>query len=194
MVTKLAAFLRRRKLKGILKIFFKSGRLILKLILYKCNIEITYVALGEGVSTQIIVITATAGGLAGFTLSWFSVGASLVAPPLLISFLFLQNLTQQMLNNRAYEEFKSKMKELLKDNEIGESLRAVFLEDEGLTPSSGGLDMEPTDFDENTPLKLEFGEKNLKSGEEFEEFVRSRMKEELGLVENPTETELKEII
>ena len=53
----LAMFLKQRELKGIAKIFFKSGRLILELILFKCHINITYSLLTEGVSTQVIVLT-----------------------------------------------------------------------------------------------------------------------------------------
>ena len=54
MVERLAVFLKQRELKGILRIFFTSGRLILELVLYR--------------------------GAAGFTLSWVSVGPSLVTP------------------------------------------------------------------------------------------------------------------
>jgi len=68
-------------LKRALKIFFSRGRLILELILYKCNINISYAFLTKRLSTKVIVFTATAG----FTLSWFMVGAALVAPPRLLS-------------------------------------------------------------------------------------------------------------
>jgi hypothetical protein len=60
MVAQLAAFIKRRELKGILKKFFNHGRFILKLILYKCHIDISYAILNEGVSTQTIVFAATA--------------------------------------------------------------------------------------------------------------------------------------
>lgn len=85
LVERLAVFLKQRELKGIAQIFFKNGRLILKLILYKCNISINYPIISEGLSAQVIVITATVGGTSGFILSWFSVGAILVSPPVLIS-------------------------------------------------------------------------------------------------------------
>ena len=48
--------------------------------------------LGEGV----IVLTTTEGGAAGFTLSWFSRGASLVFTPLVISVLLLKSVTQHL--------------------------------------------------------------------------------------------------
>ena len=55
---RLAAFLKERELKGIAKIFFKNGRLLLELIFYKCKIDITYHMLIKELSTQVIVITA----------------------------------------------------------------------------------------------------------------------------------------
>ena len=39
------------------------------IILYKCRINITYLLLTKGLSTQVIVITATAGATIRFTLS-----------------------------------------------------------------------------------------------------------------------------
>jgi len=69
LVERLASFLKERELKGVARIFLKNGRLLLELILYKCRIDITYSLLTEGLSTQVIVITATAGSAAGFTLS-----------------------------------------------------------------------------------------------------------------------------
>ena len=72
LVERLASFLKERELRGTALIFFKNGRLLLELILYKCRIDITYSLVTEGLSTQVIVITAAVGGAAGFTLSWFS--------------------------------------------------------------------------------------------------------------------------
>ena len=151
----------------------------------------TYSLLTEGLSTQVIVLTATAGGAAGFTLSWFSVGANLVAPPLLISALLLRSVTQQFLNQREYSNFKKMVEKMLDDDELKETIRALFMEREVPTPIYGRLEMKPLDFDENSALKYDF---NLKSGEDFEEFIKARMKEEPGLIENPTETQLEEII
>ena len=48
LVERLASFLKKCELKGVAKIFFKNGRLLLELILYKCQIDITYVVLTEG--------------------------------------------------------------------------------------------------------------------------------------------------
>jgi len=192
-VERLASFLKERELKGILKIFFKSGRLILELYLSKCNININYWLLTEGLSTQVIVLTVTAGGTAGFTISWFSVGASLVFPPLLISVLLLRSFTQQVLNQREYSNFKKLVNKMLDDDELKKTIRAFVMEGEveGITPSSGRLEMKPLDFDKNPALKYDF---DSKSGKNLKEFLKARMEEELGLIENPTETQLEEII
>lgn len=188
-VERLANFLKEKELKGMLKIFFKSGRLILELILYKCNINITYSLLTQGLSTQVIVITATAGGAAGFTISWFSAGASLVFPPVLISVLLLRSFTQQIFHQREYSNFKKMINKILNDEQLKQTIRAIFVED--INSSSGRLEMTPPDFDKNPALKHDF---ESKSGEDFKEFIKARMEEELGLIENPTDAQIKEII
>jgi hypothetical protein len=190
-VERLAIFLKEKELKGIVNIFFKSGRLILELILYKCKIDITYSILTEGLTTQVIILTTTLGGAAGFTISWFSVGAILISPPLLISVLLLRSATQQILNQRDYSNFKKMVNKMLDDDELKETIRAFFIEGEGQTPVYGGLKIKPIDFNENFELDFKF---NSELDENLEEFIKARMKEELGLIENPTESQLKEII
>jgi hypothetical protein len=190
-VERLATFLKERELKGIANIFFKSGKLILELILYTCKIDITYSILTEGLSTQVIILTSTLGGAAGFTISWFSVGAILVSPPLLISVLLLRSATQQILNQRDYSNFKKMVNKMLDDDELKETIRAFFIEGEGQTPVSGGLKIKPVDSNESFEIDFKF---NSEPDENLEEFIKARMKEELGLIENPTESQLKEII
>lgn len=162
--------------------------MILELILYKCNINLSYAVLTEELSTQVIVFTATVGGATSFTLSWFSAGAALVAPPLLISTLLLRSFTQQILNQREYLKFKKMVNKMLKDDDLKQTLRAVFLEGEG--PASR-IEMGPPDLHKTPTLKYDFSEK---SSGELEEFIKERVKEEFGLVENPTEAQLEEII
>jgi hypothetical protein len=191
LVERLAVFLKRKELRGIAKIFFKNARLILELILYKCNISISYAIMNEGLNAQIVVITTSVGGAAGFAFSWFSVGAILFSPPVIISALLLRTATQQSLNQRDYLEFKKMFNKMLGDGELKKTIQTVFIEVEGLTPSSGTLKMEALDFDKKSALKHNF---NLKSDEDLEEFIKARMKEELGLIENPTEGQLQEII
>lgn len=171
-------------MKGIANIFFKNGKLILELILYKCKIDITYSILTEGLSTQVIVLTSTLGGATGFTLSWSSVGAILVSPSLLISVLLL-------LNQRDYLNFKKMVNKMLEDDKLKETIRAFFIEGEGQTPVSGGLKMKPVDSNKNFELDFKF---NSEPDDNLQEFIKARMKEELGLIENPTESEPKEII
>jgi hypothetical protein len=190
-IYRLATFLKKRELKGIANIFFKNGKLILELVLYKCQIDITYSILTNGLSNQVIILTSTLGGALGFTISWFSVGAILVSPPLLISVLLLRSATQQILNQRDYSNFKKMVNKMLDDDELKETIRAFFIEGEGQTNVSEGLKMKLVDSNENFELDFKF---NSEPDENLEEFTKARMKEELGLVENPTESQFKEII
>ena len=190
-VERLGVFLKQRELKGVLKIFFRHGRLILELILYKCNINMSFGVLGEGLSTQVIVFSVTAGGAAGFTLSWFSAGAALIAPPLLISTFLLRSFTQQTLNQREYLKFKKMVDKILNDDNIKEKFKGIFVGVEGPVSSSGKIKMGPPDLNENPLLNYDFSKK---PNEELDEFIKKRVKEEFGLVENPTEIELEEII
>ena len=169
LVERLARFLKERELKGVARIFFKNGRLLLELILYKCKIDITYSLLTEGLSTQVIVITATTGGATGFMISWFSAGASLVAPPVLISILLIRSISQQIINIRDYSKFKKLVNKMLEDDELKQTLRAFFFE--GEVPTTTGLEMKPWDSDKN-PLP----EFNFDSDQTFEEFIKARMK------------------
>ena len=191
LVERLAVFLKEKELKGIAKIFFKSGRLILELILYKCNISIIYAIIREGLSERVIVITVSIGGATGFVLSWFATGVFLVSPPVLISTLLLRSTTQQILNQRDYSKFKKLVYKMLDDDELKETIQAFFIEGKDRIPSSGKLKIEPLDFDEKSALKHNF---NLELGDNFEKFTKARMKEELGLIQNPTEEQLQEII
>ncbi|MEB1808623.1 MAG: hypothetical protein LPK26_15275 [Bacillaceae bacterium] len=189
LVERLARFLKERELKGVARIFFKNGRLLLELLLYKCRIDITYSLLTEGLSTQVIVITVSAGGAAGFTISWFSVGASLVAPPLLISTLLIRSVIQQISNQRDYSQFKNMLNKMLDDDELKETIRAFFLE--GEVPGTTSIEMKPLDSGQNSVPEHDF---SLKSDQTFEEFIKARMEEEFGLVQNPTDKQLEEII
>lgn len=141
LVERLVSFLKERELKGVARIFFKNGRLLLTLILYKCKIDITYSLLTEGLSTQVIVITATAGGTACFTLSWFSSGANLVAPPILISILLIRSVAQQIVNQRDYSKFKKLVNQMLKDDKLKQTIRAFFMERE--VPTTTGIEIKP---------------------------------------------------
>ena len=187
MVQRLASFLKERELKGVLKIFFRNGRLILELILVKCKIDITYGILTEGVSTQVIVITSTMVGVAGFTISWISAGATLVAPPLLVSSLLLRSVSQQILHQREYWKVKEKFKRLLNDDNIKETLKEVFREIQDPVSSSSRIEMGPSDLDKNPKLKHDF------SGKSSEE-IKKTLQEKFGLVENNSDAELEEII
>jgi hypothetical protein len=74
-------------------------------------------------------------------------------------------------------------------HELKETLRAIFVESEN--PILNQLKMEPQNLSENPILKHDF---SLESSEELDTFIKEKLKEELGLVENPTEKQLEEII
>ena len=187
LVKLLAVFLKERELKGVAKIFFKNGRLLLELILYKCKIDITYSLLNTGVSTQVIIITSTLGGATGFSIAWFSAGAALVTPPLLILTLLIRSVLQQIANQNDYSKFKNLMNKMLDDEKLKETLRAVF--DDVARPSVTPMQMKPFDPEKNYGPKF-----NFKSDQNLEEFIKAKMEEELGLVENATYEQIEEMI
>jgi hypothetical protein len=112
------------------KFFFKNGRLVFEIIIYQCNIEINYAIAAEKASAQIIVITASLGGALGFVTSWYAVGAIFVSPPLLISFLFLRNATQQISDQKDYSKFKEMVDKLLIYDDIKKTIQAFFNENQ----------------------------------------------------------------
>ena len=196
---RLTAFLKQRKLKRVLKFFFSRGRVILELILYKCHIDISYAVLTKGVNTQLIVFTATTGGAAGFTFSWLTTGAALVAPPLLATTLFLRSVTQQMLHQVEYSKFKKMVNQILDNDDLKERLRLFFLEVKDPATKFSRIEMGPSDLDQNPALKhawekLGICEDTPHFSGEFEEFIKEKIKEDFGLIKNPTETQLEEII
>ena len=76
---------------------------------------------------------------------------------------------------------------MLEDDELKQTIQAFFIE--GGPPKTIAIEIKPLDSDKN-PLP----EFNFDSDQTFEEFIKARMKEELGLVENPTPEQLEEII
>lgn len=188
LIERLASFLKERELKGVAKIFLKNGRLLLELILYKCRIDITYSLVTEELSTQIIVITATTGGAAGFSFAWFSAGATLVTPLVLTSTLLIRSIFQQIVHQRDYSKFKKLLNKIFEDEELKQNLRAFFME--GQVTATTGIKMKPFLNSENKFIP----DYNVQSDQTFEEFIKLRMKEQLGLVENPTPEQIQEII
>ncbi len=218
-VTRLAGFFKRKELKGLLNFLFSRGRLILELVLYKCSIYISYAILTEEVSTQVVVFTVTAGGAAGFTFSWFKAAPALTAVPLLATSLILRSFTQQIFHQIEYSKFKKMVTQLLDDDNLKETIRAFFLESKSPANYSRRIEMGPSDLDQNPAFKdpcerlgiyediSDFnGELNVSSEsvdildgadsvlKSSEEFIKEKIKEDFGLIENPTETKLEEII
>lgn len=184
-VERLASFLKKRELRGVAKIFFKNGRLILELVLYRCRIDITYAVLNEAMTPQVIIITSTVGGIVGFSISWLSAGASLLTPPLLLTIFLLRSVKQSIVNRRDYLKFETLVNEMLDDGELKQTVRAFFMEGEFQTTNK--IEMKPWDSNKN-PLPTTL---NLNSDQTFEEFVKARLKEELGLIENSIPEQLE---
>lgn len=190
---RLACFLKQRELQGVAKFFFRNGRLILELVLYKSNITITYASLlAEGLSAQTIVITATTGGATGFVLGWLTVGATVVVPPLLAFFFVLRSAVQQIFNQWEYAKYVDLLDRMLEDERIKESIKAIMVEGKVL-PRSSSIEMRPFESNKN-PLP-EFDLKPDQTLEEFleETFLKKTIERDFGLVENPSQEQLEKI-
>lgn len=187
-VERLARFLKKHELEGVARIFFKGGTMFLQLFLRFYKIDLKYLVFGEGVNVQIIVITMTVGGVTGFLLSWFSLGTTFLAPPVLASFYMMRSLSQQISHNREYPKLKNFVNELLQDEEIKSTIRAVVVDEEIIIPSTS-IEMKPWDSGKNSMPEF-----NFESDQTLEEFTKSKLKEELGLVENPTHKQIQEIV
>jgi len=188
LVTRLAAYLKRRELRGILKIFFKNGRLILELILVQCNINLSYATVGEGLKVQVIVFTSLAGGATGFTIGWITAGATLVSVLFLATLLFAKSLQQQWLNVQDYRRLKEQMKRLLEDPELQQTLIGFFETNINPPMTSGKLEMELLENSKNLPHNLP------NSAEDLDALIKAQMENQFGLVENPTDAQLQQFL
>lgn len=90
-------------------------------------------------------------------------------------------IVQQIVNQKDYLKFKKLVKQMLDDNELKQTIRAFFMDGE-VTTITTSIEMKPLDSDKNS-----LPEFNFKLDQTFEEFIKARMKEQLGLVENPTQ-------
>ena len=77
---------------------------------------------------------------------------------------------QQILNQREYLKFKKLVNKLLNDEELKETIRAVFIEGEVSTTPT--IEIKPLDSGKNSLPDYDF---NLKSDETFEEFIKARI-------------------
>jgi hypothetical protein len=195
-IEQLALYLKQRELSAVVKIFFRRGRLILEFILTKCCIDLSYLILKEGVSSQVIVVTMTAGGITGFVLSWISVGAILVSPGILISFFLLRSGLQQTINQQDYLQFRRMVRKMLEELENDPELKGTikgYLVEEFEIFKPNLQKMQSLNFDEKSIIGDRF-DFNLKSDEDLDQFVRQRLKEELGLIENPSDSQMQKVI
>ena len=117
-------------------------------------------------------------------------GAILVSPPLLISILGLRSIFQQTLNQAEYIHFKKRLHELLvKNKDLNEILKTFLNHEE---PSFTNRKMKESFLIDSDPILGHDFEST--SDQSFDEFIKNQIKNELGLVENPTDKELQDII
>ena len=180
--------LKQQELKGAAKIFYKSARVVLEFVLYTCRIKVYYVMLVKGLSTKMIAVTVAVGGATGFILSWFSVFAALVSPPVLMSTLLIRSFAAQLEERKEYQQYVKEYEEYLKFKKLmnqmlhddPELLKELFLKIKAPT-TAPSIEMKLPNF-------------NSESSQTWEEFIKERMTEELGLIENPTQEQLDKMI
>jgi len=213
--------LKQKELRSVLKIFYKSGRLILKLILHQCSINLTYsVVEGINSSRQIIVFAIIAGGGTGFAVPWFNTGSALIVPPLLFATLLVRSFTQQVLNYRDYVKFKDRIKKILEDDELKQTLRAFFVE----VKDDAEFDKSQVNFsnlEKNSTVKRaceslgickngSSGKLTLnnpeslktlgdiinidRSSKSFKKTIKEKLKQDFGLIKNSTDAQLTDFI
>ena len=76
---------------------------------------------------------------------------------------------------------------MLEDDQLEPTIRAFFME--GEVPTTTSIQMKPLDSNKSSLPEFDF-----KSNQTFEEFKKARMEEELGVIENPTQEQLEQII
>ena len=90
-----------------------------------------------------VLFTVTLGGATGFTLSWISPGASLVAIPPLISILFIRSIAQYFANQKNYWNFKKLVDKISDDDKLKETFRIFFVKGKVFPTTS--IEMKPWD-------------------------------------------------
>jgi hypothetical protein len=180
-VEMIARYLKEKELQGIAKFIFKNGRLVLELLLYKCNIKLTYLP-NPGPDTQVVIFTTIIGAGTGFSMAWFSVGGALVASPTLLSIFATRSLFQQIINHKEYQRFKEFMLEYGKEHKFQDILK-VFVDFGNSNSNTSPAGVEKINNDRLLP-------RNLSSVEGFDtlrelKFKDTRMIVQVGKNGNP---------
>jgi hypothetical protein len=129
LILKLAHFLKEQELRGVLRVLFRNGRLVLQLILYTFKIRLEYTTI-EGVNAQIIVVAFTTGAAGGFVGAWVQAGAMIATPPVLMLVFLLRSISigQQIIHLGNMAAFKRMSQELLDYPKIRGSLEDIIIE------------------------------------------------------------------
>jgi len=184
-IQQLASVLKEKELDGVFgKFFFRNGRLILEIVLKRFNISIIYCFLNEGLDNKMIAFTSLVGGTLGFTASWLYVGTTLIMPSLLLSTFLSKSIIERFLHHQEYLSFKNNFSKLLEQqDEIKQKFQAFLIEE----PSPIAIKLE------KIKNKVYLTDYDLKSTENFEQFLKARTKEEFGFTKMPSEIQFKKI-
>jgi len=110
---------------------------------------------------------------------------TIIAPPILLSTFIGRSIFQQIKTIREALAFQKLVDDIISSNEeTKKRLRVLFVEDENYTPA---LNME--NLQTNNNLRY-----NFEHVDDPDELIREIMSQELGLVENPTDKQVKEIL
>lgn len=151
-VIRTAIFLKKNEKNTKVKYLFRLARIGLQFILARCKIHYQYIITDE-ISKEIAFIAICSGGAAGFVLSWFAVGAVLIAPPTLLSAFFLRSMYQQYLHNGQYREILNFSKKLIKDEEFREETISMFIEAKKRIENSNRITLKHLNCNKNTAIK-----------------------------------------
>jgi len=149
LVIELAVFLKKKELQGkVLKLIFSHGRLVLQLILATYDINLQLVVL-DPISREVVAIACCTGGAMGFIVSWFSVAATLVAPPTILSVFLVRSLAQQIQHNKEY----TKIGRFLNDENFQENIKSIFIDAQKRIDNSNKIKLEHLNWNKNPAIK-----------------------------------------
>ena len=190
-IEELAIFLKKRELKGTARIFFKSGRMLLELILHGCRIRVSYMLLDPKINNSVIIVSTTLGMGTGYILSWIK-AVSILSCPVILALSFLtRSVGQQIGNQKAYLKFKKSISEgLFSNNHITAGIEPFLVDEKELKKAT--LQMQKLKEDKNILLEFNFNSNNNEIT--LDQYIKDRMKEEFSLIENPDPQQIRRFL
>lgn len=189
-IEQLILYMANRELRGRANIFIKSRALIIELVFTSCIIGFDYGIINPGPNLKMIILTTTICGASVFLWLWVSAGTMLAAPPILLATFLGRSLVQQVLNIKDALEFRKEFQKMyqkmVEQDKIDEILDITF--------EDGSM------FDSNFQDDVKEAQDMLKHPPEFknvdnpDEFIKYIIKNQLGLEEEPVQSEIKKIV